>query len=147
MANIPTWFKETENILGVPKTKSLNLREDLMSKYSVTFRMLLKHKITYQNWVHGGQIFSWTWLGSVWSCLILVRNDQKSNFQTQARPSPVEITRLRIVFERVHRGSSSILKVIFGTRCRYILLVMLTSDKLGDWRTTSRFFWQTSRFF
>ena len=44
MANIPTWFKETENILGVPKTKSLNLREDLMSKYSVTFIMLLKHK-------------------------------------------------------------------------------------------------------
>ena len=41
----------------------------------VTFRMLLKPKNPNQNWVLRGQ-FSHV-LGSAWSCLVLVRNDQK----------------------------------------------------------------------
>ena len=48
-----------------------------------------------------GEIFAWIPLGSNLSCLVLVRNDQKINFQTQG------------VIEPVHSGSSSILKVRF----------------------------------
>ena len=31
-----------------------------------------------QIWVLLGQFFPWTWLGSAWSCLVLVGNDQKT---------------------------------------------------------------------
>ena len=37
----------------------------------------LIEKNPHQNWVLRGQIFPWTWIRSGWSCLVLVRNDQK----------------------------------------------------------------------
>ena len=41
----------------------------------VTFRMLLKPKNPDQYWVLQDQIIPWTWLGSAWSELVLVRNE------------------------------------------------------------------------
>ena len=54
-----------------------------MSQKMLTFRILLETK-------NPSQIFPWTWLGSAWSCLVLVRNDQNNNSQIGARPSLVE---------------------------------------------------------
>ena len=58
-----------------------------------------------QNSVLWGQLFPWKWLESTWSCLVLVRNDQKPI-------SRHNVCRL-LVNERMHSGSSSILKVTF----------------------------------
>ena len=40
-----------------------------------------------ENWVVWGQILPLIWYRSAWSCLVLVRNDQKKNFQTQGVPA------------------------------------------------------------
>ena len=80
-----------------------------MSQKMLTFRILLETKNPIQ-------IFPWTWLGSAWSCLVLVRNDQNNNSQIGARPSLVEggagYWWLRWCW---HLGSCRILIVFFYT--------------------------------
>ena len=53
-----------------------------MSQNKVTNKRNLNQK-----WVLRGQIFPSKWLGNAWSCSVLVRNDQKNNFQTQGVPA------------------------------------------------------------
>ena len=73
----------------------------------------LIEKNPHQNWVLRGQIFPWTWIRSGWSCLVLVRNDQK-HFSRHRGIGYWWLSSLC----SVHRGSSSILLVYFlGTPC------------------------------
>ena len=44
-----------------------------------------------QKWVLWGKIFLWTWLRSAWSCVVLVRNDPKTFFQTKGSFSPCTV--------------------------------------------------------
>ena len=55
-----------------------------------TYRVSQKktnRKILTQILAQYGQILPWTWLGKAWSGLVLVRNDQKINLQTQGVPA------------------------------------------------------------
>ena len=50
-----------------------------VSRTKVSFILPLKPNNPNHKWVLRGQIFIWTQLGIVWSCLVLVRNNQNKN--------------------------------------------------------------------
>ena len=79
-------------------------------KKKVTFRsskVLTKIECCGANFSHGHK------LGSAWSCLVLVGNDQQKWFPDTGSPKPGWEMCWLLVIERVHCGSSSILKVTF----------------------------------
>ena len=63
-----------------------------------------------QNWVLWGQIFPLTRLGSSWSCLVLVKNDQKNIFQKQGVPTTGDLA--RALWFNQHT-----INLFFGTHC------------------------------
>ena len=88
--------KEKKNIQGVPKNVLIGQNH-------------------IQNWKLPGCILPWIWLGKAWSGLVLVRNDQKINFQTQGEPAACDWA------SALWLQPNSILKVpFFGTPCSWI---------------------------
>ena len=81
-----------------------------------------------QNWVLCGQILPWTSLGKAWSGLVLERNDQHFNFQTQGVPAACDWA--SALWLQQHSESA-----FFGTPC--ILQNSLMLYVGNDFLTTS----------
>ena len=87
-----------------------------------------------KSWAKLSAVRPWTWLGSAWSRLFLVRNDPKNIFRHRLAKSSSEECRL-LMTEQVHRVSSSTLKVTLGhpVRAKNQRPSSLTTKFLNFW--------------
>ena len=77
-------LKTSPSLLQLSKPDLTNISSTFLGYrvLSLTYRVSQKNreKNPNQKWVLWSQIFPWMWLGSAWSCLVLVRNDQITFF-------------------------------------------------------------------